>query len=128
MTALSDDPRYKFAEGDPGRAEIMAFIQERLKIIRAQLPRAFRTLVPGHLEVKRLPPEEEPGASASARMTLDMRSLAYFDDRRMAWVADAGEYEILVGASSDDIPLCASVTLTDEWVESARDAWRSSMI
>jgi uncharacterized protein (DUF885 family) len=62
MTALSDDPRYKFAEGDPGRAEIMAFIQKRLKIIRAQLPRAFRTLVRGNLEVKRLPPEEEPGA------------------------------------------------------------------
>ena len=62
MTALSDDPRYKFAEGDPGRAEIMAFIQERLKIIRAQMPRAFRTLVRGNLEVKRLPPEEEPGA------------------------------------------------------------------
>ena len=62
MIALSDDPRYKFAEGDPGRAEIMAFIQERLKIIRAELPRAFRTLVRGNLEVKRLPPEEEPGA------------------------------------------------------------------
>jgi uncharacterized protein (DUF885 family) len=62
MTALSDDPRYKFKEGDPGRAEIMAFIQERLGIIRAQLPRAFRTLVRGNLEVKRLPPEEEPGA------------------------------------------------------------------
>ncbi|MFL6768829.1 MAG: DUF885 domain-containing protein [Sphingomicrobium sp.] len=62
MTALSNDPRYKFPEGDPGRAEIMAFIQERLKIIRAQLPRAFRTLVRGNLEVKRLPPEEEPGA------------------------------------------------------------------
>ena len=62
MTALSNDPRYKFSEGDPGRAEIMAFIQERLAIIRAQLPRAFRTLVRGNLEVKRLPPEEEPGA------------------------------------------------------------------
>jgi uncharacterized protein (DUF885 family) len=62
MTALSDDPRYKFAEGDAGRAEIMAFIQQRLQIIRAQLPRAFRTLVRGNLEVKRLPPEEEPGA------------------------------------------------------------------
>jgi uncharacterized protein (DUF885 family) len=62
MTALSNDPRYKFAEGDAGRAEIMAFIQERLRIIRAEMPRAFRTLVRGNLEVKRLPPEEEPGA------------------------------------------------------------------
>ncbi len=65
MQALSKDKRYQFADGDAGRAEIMAFIQERLKIIRAQLPRAFNTLVPGNLEVKRLPPEEEPGAPAA---------------------------------------------------------------
>ena len=62
MQALAKDPEYKFSEGDQGRAEIMAYIQERLKLIRAQLPRAFNTLVPGHLEVKRMPPEEEPGA------------------------------------------------------------------
>ncbi len=62
MRALAKDSRYKFAEGDPGRAEIMAFIQQRLAIIRKELPRAFRTLVRGNLEVKRLPPEEEPGA------------------------------------------------------------------
>ena len=28
MQALGNDPRYKFAEGDKGRAEIMAFIAE----------------------------------------------------------------------------------------------------
>jgi len=62
MQALSDDPRYKFAEGDKGRAEIMAFIQDRLAWIEAQMPRAFNTLVDPHMEVRRLPPEEEPGA------------------------------------------------------------------
>ena len=62
MNALAKDPRYKFAEGDAGRAEIMAFIQDWLGKIRAEMPRAFRTLVRGNLEVKRLPPEEEPGA------------------------------------------------------------------
>jgi len=62
MQALAKDPLYKFSEGDKGRTEIMAYIQERLAITRAQLPRAFNTLVPGHLEVKRMPPEEEPGA------------------------------------------------------------------
>jgi len=62
MKALANDPRYKFSEGDKGRAEIMAFIQERLTIIRSKMPQAFRTLVRGNLEVKRLPPEEEPGA------------------------------------------------------------------
>jgi uncharacterized protein (DUF885 family) len=62
MLALAKDPRYQFAEGDKGRAEIMAFIQDRLTWIRAQLPRAFHTLVDPRMEVKRLPPEEEPGA------------------------------------------------------------------
>ena len=62
MQALGRDPRYKFAPGDKGRAEIMAFIQERLRIIRAKLPQMFNTLVKGNLEVRRLPPEEEPGA------------------------------------------------------------------
>ena len=62
MQALGKDPRYKFSEGDKGRAEIIAFINERLRIIRAKLPQMFNTLVKGNLEVRRLPPEEEPGA------------------------------------------------------------------
>ncbi len=62
MKALAKDPRYQFADGDPGRAEILALIQERLAWIRSQLPRAFNTLVNPNMEVKRLPPEEEPGA------------------------------------------------------------------
>ena len=62
MQALSKDPKYKFAEGDEGRAEIMAFIEERLGWIKSQMPRAFNTLVDPNMEVRRLPPEEEPGA------------------------------------------------------------------
>ena len=62
MNALAKDKRYQFSEGDKGRAEIFAFINQRLAIIRAQMPHAFNTLVPGKLEVKRMPPEEEPGA------------------------------------------------------------------
>ena len=65
MKALARDPRYKFSEGDKGRAEIMAFIDERLDWIRAQMPRAFHTLVTPNMEVKRLPPEEEPGAPSA---------------------------------------------------------------
>jgi len=62
MTALTEDPRYHFAEGDPGRAEIMAFIDEKVEEIRALMPQAFETLVPGYFEVKRIPPEVEDGA------------------------------------------------------------------
>ena len=62
MTALSQDPRYKFAEGDAGRAEIMDFIAERIDWIKAQMPRAFNTLVDPNLEVVRIPVAEEAGA------------------------------------------------------------------
>lgn len=62
MGELSRDPRFQFAEGDPGRAEIMAFIAERVDWIRAQMPRAFERIVPARLEVRRLPLAEEPGA------------------------------------------------------------------
>jgi len=62
MQALGKDPRYHFSPGDKGRAEILAFINERLRIIRSKLPQMFNTMVKGNLEVRRLPPEEEPGA------------------------------------------------------------------
>jgi uncharacterized protein (DUF885 family) len=65
MNALAKDRRYQFSQGDRGRQEILAFIQDRLTWIRAQMPRAFNTLVNPNMEVKRLPPEEEPGAPAA---------------------------------------------------------------
>jgi beta-glucosidase len=65
------------------------------------------------------------GETGTARFELDMRSLAYFDDARDAWVADAGTFETLIGASSTDIRATATLELTGEWVESVKDAWRS---
>lgn len=62
MRALAEDPRYRFADGDPGRKEIFAFIDERLQWIRSQMPRAFTQLVNPRMEVVRLPLSEEPGA------------------------------------------------------------------
>jgi uncharacterized protein (DUF885 family) len=62
MLALAKDPRYAFSDGDKGRAEIMAFIQQRLADIRPRLPRAFHTLVRGNVEVRRIAPAEEAGA------------------------------------------------------------------
>lgn len=62
MQALSEDPRYKFAPGDPGREEIFAFIDERIDWIKAQMPRAFNTLVDPNMEVRRIPVGEELGA------------------------------------------------------------------
>ncbi len=62
MTALGKDKKYLFKEGDPGRAEIMAFINDAVDDIRGRMPQAFETLVPGFLEVTRIAPEVEAGA------------------------------------------------------------------
>lgn len=62
MEALAKDKRFTFPEGDPGRAEIMKFLNDRISDIRSRMPQAFHTLVKGNVEVKRLPLEEEPGA------------------------------------------------------------------
>ncbi len=62
MQSLGEDQRYKFAEGDPGREEIFAFIDERIEWIKAQMPRAFNELVDPNMEVVRIPINEEAGA------------------------------------------------------------------
>ncbi len=62
MTALGKDPLYQFSKGDTGRAEIMAFIDKALTDIRLKMPQAFETLVPGRVEVTRIPLEAEEGA------------------------------------------------------------------
>jgi len=62
MAALAKEKRYQFPEGDEGRAQILAYLESRIADMRTRLPLAFATLVPGRLEIKRIPPEAEPGA------------------------------------------------------------------
>lgn len=57
------------------------------------------------------------GQTHSVQLTLDMRSLAYFDDAQNAWVAEAGDFELLAGQSSADLPLRTRFTLTAPWRE-----------
>lgn len=62
MIQLSQDDRFKFAEGDAGRAEIIDFLQERIEWVRGEMPRAFARVVDPEVEVRRIPPNEELGA------------------------------------------------------------------
>jgi beta-glucosidase len=56
--------------------------------------------------------ELKPGESQTLSFTLDSKSLASFDTAQSAWVADAGEYKVKIGASSEDIKLEKSFNLT----------------
>ncbi len=54
----------------------------------------------------------EPGERKTAKLSLARDALAYYDDSTHDWVAEAGEFEVLVGASSQDIRATATFTLT----------------
>ncbi|NCU12826.1 MAG: DUF885 domain-containing protein, partial [Sphingomonadaceae bacterium] len=62
MAALGEDPRFQFPNNDQGRAEVIATMQAKIDFIRTRLPMAFRTMVKGNLEIRRLPLAEEAGA------------------------------------------------------------------
>jgi len=123
MQALSQDPRYKFAPGDPGRKQILDFIHDRIDWITAQMPRAFDTLVDPRLEVRRLPLAEEPGApgayggagskdgSIPGRMWINLRTT---DLHRKYDLADLVYHETIPGhvwegEFSNRLPLIRSV-------------------
>ena len=53
-----------------------------------------------------------PGAARTVELTLTERDFARFDVALNRWVVDAGEYDILIGASASDIRLSKTVMLT----------------
>lgn len=55
----------------------------------------------------------EPGESDTVSLTIDRAALAYWDDSEHTWVAEAGEFEALIGSSSQDIRARATFTLTE---------------
>lgn len=55
----------------------------------------------------------EPGTTTTVGLAIDRRSLAFWDDARHAWVAEAGEFELLVGGSSQDIRQRATFRLRE---------------
>lgn len=54
----------------------------------------------------------EPGERRTVRFEIDRDTLA-FHDNRLAWVAEPGEFELMVGTASDAIRLRARLTLVD---------------
>jgi len=80
---------------------------------------------PEHEAVPR-PPKElkgfsrvslQPGETKSVTIPLNPRSFAYYDVNGKDWHAEKGTYEVLVGSSSEDLPLRDAITLTQELTE-----------
>jgi beta-glucosidase len=55
----------------------------------------------------------QPGETRTQTFTLDPSTMAFFDPGKGAWVAEAGAFEVLIGASSRDIRLKGGFSLVD---------------
>lgn len=56
----------------------------------------------------------QPGEEKTVTLELDRRAFAFYDAGRKEWVLETGDFEILVGASSRDVRLAATVSLTSD--------------
>lgn len=54
----------------------------------------------------------DAGETKQVTMTLNDRAFSYYDPKYSGWIADAGDFDILVGSSSADIHLTQRVHLT----------------
>lgn len=62
-----------------------------------------------------------PGEAQTLVMSISKKELASFDPDLSAWVAEAGQYELLLGSSSRDIRLRLQVTLSQTILEKVHD-------
>ncbi|BCL78124.1 beta-glucosidase [Ktedonobacteria bacterium brp13] len=87
-----------------GKETVQLYIHDR----KARLVRPEKELK-GFTKV-----ELAPGESKTVTLTLQREALGYFDDSVHSWIAEPGEFEVLIGSSSQDIRGTATFTLTTE--------------
>ncbi|MFZ5719308.1 MAG: DUF885 domain-containing protein [Pseudomonadota bacterium] len=63
MGALTNDPRFVYPNTDQGRRDLLAYIEGRIAAIRPFIPKFSKLGLKAPVEVKRVPPEIEAGAS-----------------------------------------------------------------
>jgi uncharacterized protein (DUF885 family) len=63
LGAVSKTPAQLYADSDAGRAQLLAYLNEVVKDMYGRLPQAFDTLPNQPLEIRRVPPEIQDGAS-----------------------------------------------------------------
>lgn len=63
LTAVSRSPSQVYADSDAGRAALLDYLNQVVKDMYGRLPRDFTTLPNQPLEIRRVPPEIQDGAS-----------------------------------------------------------------
>ena len=63
MAALAHDKRFVYPDNDEGRAQVIAYLNERIADMRGRLSQAFNLKLKAPVMVKRVPPDIQDGAS-----------------------------------------------------------------
>jgi len=66
----------------------------------------------------------EPGESSRVELVLDTRAFSYYNAAHQCWAREAGNYRIMIAASSRDIRLSASVSVEGDGLEEALSSLR----
>ncbi len=96
MTA-ADSLRVRVSVKNTGSRAGAEVVQLYVSDLKSSLPRPIKELK-GFRKVML-----QPGESREVEFVLDRTSLSYFDDAKHAWVAEPGRFEVLIGASAEDI-------------------------
>jgi uncharacterized protein (DUF885 family) len=65
IAALTADPKYLYPNTDAGKADAIAYCNDRLAAIRPRLPQVFKRIPPYTFEVRRVPAATEAGAASA---------------------------------------------------------------
>jgi beta-glucosidase len=52
-----------------------------------------------------------PGEHKAVSVELDKYALSFYDERRASWIAEAGKFEVIIAASSEDVRLSSELEL-----------------
>jgi len=95
--SLAVEVQVKNSGGREGAEVIQLYVQD----VKASVARPVRELKGFEKLMLR------PGQMKVARMTLEARSMAFYDPTRKQWVVEPGQFKVLIASSSRDVRLSA---------------------
>lgn len=88
-----------------GKCEGAEVVQLYIADVKSSLPRPVKELK-GFEKV-----DLKAGEEKTVSFTIDKTALSFFDDKKHVWVAEPGDFQAIIGASSQDIKGTATFTL-----------------
>jgi len=104
-TTIGDPLTVRFAVKNIGERAGKEVAQLYVSDLVSSLPRPRKELK-GFAKI-----ELQPGETQEVTILLDERAFAFYDPDQQRWIVEPGEFEILLGASSQDIRLKGCITL-----------------